>query len=525
MKYYYPLHFYLFTFLALFCTAAFSQPVIEWQKTYGGSNNDWDSKIIRTSDHGYLLFGSSNSNDKDVSGNHGFYDFWLVRTDSTGNIAWTKSFGGTKNDFAKCALTTTDGGFIIAGSSESNDGDLTKNQGLTDLWIIKITEAGLLEWQYSYGGSGYDEAIDIKATSDGNFIILGNTTSTDGDIQLNHGSSDIWLVKIDENGSIISQKTYGGSSDDFAATIEETDDSGFIIAGSSLSTDGDIETHYGITSNADYFIIKTDDLGAKQWVKNYGGNNSDMLGQLIKTPDGGYLLCGFSNSDNGDVTGNHGNYDAWLIKISQTGGVQWQKSVGGSDEDIAKSISIRSDGDYMLCGTTSSNDGQVAGNRGNKDFWIVRLNNSGPVLWQKCLGGTNVEEACMALLPDDESFIISGFSNSVDGDITINNGDFDYWLLKLSNLSVLPEFSFNTTDLFSIYPNPSTSGKIQISFNGTISENIHADIISIEGSVIFSTDFPSSSVGTVDISKLPKSMYFLRLTGNNITGIQKFVVQ
>ena len=148
MKYFHLVNLFILAFSPLFCISAYSQPTIEWQKTYGGSNNDWDSKIIRTADHGYLLFGSSNSNDKDVSGNHGFYDFWLVRTDSTGTIAWTKSFGGTKNDYAKCALSTTDGGFIITGSSESSDGDLTLNKNLTDLWVLRFAGMAIfLRWQ------------------------------------------------------------------------------------------------------------------------------------------------------------------------------------------------------------------------------------------------------------------------------------------------------------------------------------------------------------------------------------------
>lgn len=525
MKRVYPLLLLTYVFSALLFFTSNSQPAISWQDTYGGSNSDWDSKVISTSDDGLLIFGSSNSDDKDVSSNHGFYDFWVVRTDYSGNIFWENNYGGSKNDYAKCAVETSDGGYIIAGSTESNDSDLTQNKGLTDIWIIKISSIGDLDWQFSFGGSGKEEAIDIKAVSDGNFIVLGSTTSSDSDITQNNGLSDFLLIKIDGAGNVLWQKTYGGSADEFASAVEETVDNGFIIAGSASSFDGDIESHYGLAGDSDYFILKTDNQGTKQWVKNYGGNYTDMLNQLIKTPDGGYMLCGFSNSDNGGVSGNHGNYDAWVIKISQTGGIQWQKSIGGSDEDVAKSITIDENGDYLLCGTTFSNDGQVSGNHGYQDMWAVKLNNSGPVIWQRCFGGTGVEEASSVLLLSDQSCIISGFSNSSDGDLNGSNGNFDYWLMKLPDLSSLDDYAFTNALQFDIYPNPSVTGKISIRTNNSVSDDIYTEIISTDGSVIVSKYFGRNSEVFIDVSEFPKGLFLLRLTCNNDSYSRNFIVQ
>jgi hypothetical protein len=503
----------------------FSQPIIEWQKTYGGSYIECNSFVIPTTDDGYLIAGSSNSNDIDVSGNHGGFDFWVLQTDAAGEITWQKSYGGSLNEGAQRTIQTSDGGFVIVGYSESTDGNLTGNHGLKDMWILKVKADNSIAWQKNIGGSADDEAADIIEATDGSYIILGNTASTDGDIQQNKGFTDYWILNIDTAGTLLWQKTFGGSSDDIASSVLQTDDGGFILAGSSFSTDGDIVNHYYTNNYSDYFIIKLDAQGNKEWVKNYGGNATDNLTQILKTNDGGYMLCGFSDSDNGDVTGNHGSIDTWVIKISSTGGIQWQKSVGGSADDMAFSIAQRTDGDYVLCGNTASNDGMVSGHYGVKDIWVVRLNASGPLVWQKCFGGSLLDESYSMQLLDDESCVISGYSGSSDYDLTSNHGDLDLWFLKLSNLSALEDFKFNGSQLFSIYPNPVSSGNVTVKINDIANASFTADIIDITGRKLFTEIISGNTPATIDISYLSKGMYYIRLNGETLEATEKIIIQ
>jgi len=173
-----------------------AQPSIAWQNNLGGTDSDINPYIIKTADNGFLISGTSNSNDIDVMGNHGSFDFWIIKTDSTGNISWQKCFGGSNDDNAKKSVQTTDGGYFIVGSTKSNNGDVSINQGLKDIWLIKLNAAGSLEWQKTFGGTGDDEAVDIILSSDSNYVIAANTTSNNGDVLLNKGLNDYWLLKI-----------------------------------------------------------------------------------------------------------------------------------------------------------------------------------------------------------------------------------------------------------------------------------------------------------------------------------------
>jgi len=503
----------------------FSQPIIEWQKNYGGSYIECNSYVIPTSNNGYLIAASSNSNDIDVSGNYGGFDFWVLQTDATGTLVWQKSYGGSLNEGVHRAIQTSDGGIVVVGYAESSDGNLTGNNGLKDMWILKINADNSVAWQKNFGGSADDEATDIIEAADGSFIVIGNTSSTDGDVLQNKGFNDYWILNIDTAGTVIWQKTFGGSSDDIASSVVQTDDGGFIIAGSSFSTDGDIENHFYTNNYSDYFIIKTDDHGNKEWVKNYGGNATDNLTQILKTGDGGYMLCGFSDSDNGDVTGNHGNMDTWVIKISSTGGIQWQKSVGGSADDMAFSITQRTDGDYVLCGNTASDDGMVSGNYGVKDIWVVRLNASGPVVWQKCLGGSMLDDSYSMQLLDDENCVISGYSGSSDDDVTSNHGDLDLWLLKLSNLSALENFTFSGEEFLSVYPNPVSSETVTLKINGNTKASYTAEMNDVTGRKMFTQIIEGNIPKSIDISMLSKGIYFISIDGETIKSTEKIIIQ
>jgi uncharacterized repeat protein (TIGR01451 family) len=223
---------------------------ITWQKSLGGSGSDKAQSIQQTVDGGYIVAGYSNSNDGDLTGNNGSYDYWVVKLDVTGNISWQKSLGGSGTDKAQSIQQTTDGGYIVAGFSNSNDGDVTGNNGSYDYWVVKIDASGNITWQKSLGGTWYDKAYSIQQTTDGGYIVAGESACNDGDVTVNNGWYDYWLVKLDASGNIIWQKSLGDTDAQYARSIQQTIDGGFIIARyDSLSQ---------APWNRDFWIVKLD---------------------------------------------------------------------------------------------------------------------------------------------------------------------------------------------------------------------------------------------------------------------------
>ncbi len=245
---------------------------------------------------------------------HGQQDTWVVKLDASGEIEWERSYGGSDSEAAFSFQQTSDGGFIVAGSTRSTDGDVTEYLGDWDMWVLKLDGAGAIEWQRSMGGSGEDGASSIQQTNDGGYIVSGSTTSSDGDVDQNQGSSDYWVVKLLGNGEIEWQKTYGGPSSDGPRTIEQTGDGGYIIAGSTNSSSGDITNYNG--GWFDQWVVRLDQYGTLLWEKAMGGSADDRVGGMCSSLDGGYVVVGFSNSDDGDVTSLFPGYDLWVVKLA-----------------------------------------------------------------------------------------------------------------------------------------------------------------------------------------------------------------
>jgi hypothetical protein len=198
---------------------SFAQPTIQWQNAMGGTGRDFGYSVIQTSDGGYITIGESRSNNGDVSGHHigsggnDDCDVWVVKTDAGGSIQWQKSYGGTTHDFSGAIIQTSDGGYAIAASASSTNGDVSGNHGSFDAWILKINATGIIQWQKCYGGTKIETAESIAQTADGGFIIGGSTSSTDGDVIGNHGTAaDIWVIKIDGAGALQWQKCLGGTN-------------------------------------------------------------------------------------------------------------------------------------------------------------------------------------------------------------------------------------------------------------------------------------------------------------------------
>jgi len=424
--------------LLTFNVKAQNQSYVQGEKSLGASHQELAYSIQQTTDGGCIIAGYSNSYTGDVIGNHGGNDCWIVKLTQTGEIQWKKCLGGTNQDEASCARQTNDGGYIVAASCYSQDGDVKGNHGGWDYWVIKLTAAGNIKWQKCLGGTHNEFAQSIRQTADGGYIVAGYSNSNDGDITNHHGgqrANDYWVVKLDSAGSMQWQKSLGGGSNDYAYSVVQTVDGGYVVAGSSQSNNGDVTGNHG---NGDCWLVKLSATGRIQWKKCLGGSSSEDARSIEQTRDGGFIIGGTSSSQNGDVSGNHGGSpDYWVVKLDTTGTIQWQKCLGGTYEEYGQSIAQTEEGGYIVAGSSTSNDGDVSGHHGivgsyYTDYWVVKLDKLGGIKWQHSLGGTELDYAQSIQQTKDRNYIVAGYSGSDDGDVSGYLGQLDYWIVKLS---------------------------------------------------------------------------------------------
>jgi uncharacterized delta-60 repeat protein len=310
-------------------------------------------------------------------------------------ITWAKTYGGVNDDIAHSIQQTSDGGFIVAGETSSS------GAGFVDFWISKLNANGEVVWQKTYGGINDDIAYSIQQTSDG-FIVAGMSSS------FGNLFGDIWVLKLNANGDVDWQKTYGGSGSNSARCIQQISD-GFIVAG---------ETSSSGAGNADFWILKLNSSGNPVWQKTYGGSGVDKIHSIQHTSDG-FIVAGETDSFGA------GNADFWVLKLDSSGNVLWQKTYGESGYDIANFIQQTSDGGFIVAGETSSFGA------GNADFWVLKLDSSGNVLWQKTYGGVNNDITPSIQETLDGGFIVAGETSSFGA------GNADFWVLKLDSAGVI----------------------------------------------------------------------------------------
>lgn len=417
-------------------------PLKEMRNLYGGSNSDQFSDMLPTSDGGYLICAVASSSDGDVIGNHGGFDGWLVKIRSTGDIEWQKTYGGTGDDYLQNFIQTPDGGYILCGGTRSLNGDVTGNHGGNDGWVVKVSSTGTLEWQKAYGGTGDDNFRRILATSDGGYLLAGASSSSNGDVTTNQGGTDAWVVKISNTGTLQWQKTYGGTANDNFVIASQTSDGGYLLSGNAANSSGDITGNHGAL---DGWVVKINSTGTLQWQKTYGGTQIDVFRDMVATPDGGYLISGNTASSDGDVTGNHGDVDGWVVKIGNTGILEWQKTYGGSLAELFYSLLPASDGGYVVLGHSRSSDGDVTVNYGEADLWAVKVSNTGTLQWQKSYGGTGADFS-FSIKNSNGGYCILGYSASNDTNVAgPNHGSNDGIIFKLDSNGNIQGFYDDTS--------------------------------------------------------------------------------
>ena len=355
--------------------------------------------------------------------------FCLVLFGQAPSVIWSKTYGGPNGDYAWSIVPTSDGGYVVAGYVESAGGDITGYHGNTavnDIWVTKIDVNGKIQWKRCLGGLSLEMGGFIRQIADGGYILFAESASDKCNTNGINGGQ-FWLVKLAPNGDVQWQKKYGGSRNEYAFAMDLTPDGGYILAGSTESMDGDVTGNHGYF---DWWVTKVDAAGNLQWQKSLGGTQEDQAFAIKSTPDGNYIVAGITKSGDGDVTGYHGGMDAWIVKLNNTGNLVWQKCLGGTGGETARSIAMTSDGNYMIGASSSSNDGDVASAKGAEDFWFVKMNPSGNIIWQKTYGGSRNEELFDIKQTSDGGYVAVGTSESFDKDLNCNAGVRDMWIIK-----------------------------------------------------------------------------------------------
>ncbi|WP_461086205.1 PKD domain-containing protein [Spirosoma flavus] len=431
-------------------------PSSVWDKSFGGAIDDQLRSMVATSDGGFLLGGYSSSfatgGNKSAT-NYGRNDYWVVKVTGAGDKVWDKSFGGTNEDFLFATVPTSDGGFLLGGHSYSpgDGGNKTApNYGGTDYWVVKINGNGDKIWEKTFGGTGDDQLRALVPTLDGGFLLGGASNSPVSASAVNgnktapgYGANDYWVVKIDASGNKVWDKSFGGATDDIALAMSANSDGTFLLGGYSNSgqTGNRTATNYGLT---DFWAVKVDASGNKVWDKSFGGTSEDQLRSMVATSDGGFLLGGASASPatGGNKTAaNYGLDDYWVVKINSGGDKVWDKTYGGAVDDILFTMLAVADDSFLLGGYSSSASdagNKTATNFGSNDYWVVKINKNGEKIGEKSFGGSTDDQLRTLLSTSDGGFVLGGIStspisaNAAAGNKTATNyGSNDFWVLKI----------------------------------------------------------------------------------------------
>ena len=370
------------------CCASAEEPRMEWSKTFGGMSLDEGRLVQQTSDGGYIIAGWT------ASFGAGSTDVYLIKTNKEGNEEWSKTFGGSSLEFGYSVQQTSDGGYILTGETRSF------GVGKSDVHLIKTDKEGNEEWSKTFGGQDFDWGYSVRQTSDGGYIIAGCTSS------FGAGNYDVYLIKTNKEGNEEWSKTFGGTGPEYGFSVQQTSDDGYIISGYTQSSGA---------GGHDVYLIKTDEEGNEEWSKTFGGSDYDCGRSVQQPSDGGYIIAG-----------NRGGFvaaDVYLIKTDEEGNEEWSRIFGGSSLDYGFSVQQTSDDGYIIAGSTGSFGA------GSRDVYLIKTNVEGNEEWSETFGGTGPEEGYSVQQTSDGGYIIAGSTGSFGVGV-------DVWLIKLAAVVV-----------------------------------------------------------------------------------------
>lgn len=353
-----------------------------------------------------------------------------------------KTYGGSQQDDALSVVETLGGNIAVLGFTQSSDGDIEgKSTTDSDYWLLKLDKDLNILWQKTFGGSSDDRGQDIVATSDGGFLITGYSRSNDGDVSQNFGFHDFWVLKLNANGDVIWEQSFGFSGNDRSFSAIETLDGGYFVSGfldvSASEGDGNdngtsgrpksILAKHGV---GEFWGIKLKPDGQIEWRRYFGGSNNDRSYDVLQASDGNIIMLGSSESDDFDVSNPQGSYDFWAVKVNLSGDMIWQRNFGGSSIDIGYAAINSQDNQFLFTGDTRSNDGDVDGFKGNTDYWLVKFDDNANLIWQTTYGGSDFDSARSVLQLQSGDVLITGSSRSSDVQVSQNFGQNDVWIVQ-----------------------------------------------------------------------------------------------
>jgi len=439
-------------FFCLMTLTVAQVPNVDWDKALGGSNYEEIHSLTATRDGGVLAaMATVSPGDGDIVGErYGSWDYWVVKLDAAGNEEWQRRFGGDDEDRLWVSTQTRDGGYLLGGSSYTNaNGDKSEpSRGENDYWIIRLDAAGNMLWEKTIGGDGLDQLQGgVRETPDGGFILAGYSDSNaSGDkTGANRGDWDYWVVKTDAQGNVLWDKTIGGTERELLYGLDLTRDGGFILAGASWSGVGGDKDDF-LRGLNDAWLVKLDGAGNIQWQRTIGGNWEDVPYDIIESKDGGYIFCALSGSDvvNEKTEPKFGFGDYWIVKTDETGNPIWDRVFGSDNSDTPYNLRENRRGNILVAGVSHSEAGgnKIASTKGLSDYWLVYLTPDGDKIWDESYGGADDDALTEMELGPNGSIYLAGHSASGStGNRTEDSRGFnDSWILKTA-CDVLAEVS------------------------------------------------------------------------------------
>ncbi|RYM35595.1 T9SS type A sorting domain-containing protein [Brumimicrobium glaciale] len=516
-------------FLSLFSISQTLQ--ITSQYVIGGDLNDFARSGIRVNNK-TIIGGDSysgSSGDK-TTANYGGSDLWILSLDNSNSLEWQNNFGGASNDLMVKMMETSDGNLLVGSSSESgiNGNKTAPNKGGFDFWLIKLDDLGNEIWQKSYGGSGDEYLGDIVELADGSILLVGQTLSPiSGDKTENsYGQSDCWIVKIDGDGNVIWDKTIGGSDDEGLTSVAIDENENIIISGSSKSPISGLKTE-GSYGSYDIWVLKLDSNGNILWDKTIGGNGGDLSSNLIYSDNRvyviGYSLSGISGTK---TESSRGVFDIWVTKLDQDGNVLLDRTCGGNNTDQPSQAMITNSGELLVAGVSDSGisgEVEISSHNNSLDFWIIIADTSDlSIKSQFKFGGDQDEVSPTILQTENNSLLLFGASQS---DISGDKTEPNKGQNDFWILELSTDLStsdFNKEESLSIYPNP-TSNTFKIS-NLPSGESYDLNVLDMMGKSVLQSKV-SSINNTVNVNSLSPGMYTLQMFDSNKKYTSKLIVE
>lgn len=497
---------------------------IQEQLTYGGDNLDFGQSLLLLSDGSIIIHGwsaSGISGDKTLT-SYGGSDLWMIKLNSDYSLAWQKEFGGSGSESGTMVIETSDGNLLLACSSDSpiSGNKSVSGYGGSDIWVVKIDIDGNILWQDVYGGSGSDEFSSITEDSIGDVVFCGSSNSSiSGNKSENSfGLKDFWIVKIDQTGNIIWDKTIGGSDQDKAYDISLDSFDNIFVSGDSFSNISGVKTQNAFGLN-DYWIVKLNPNGNYQWDQTFGGDDAEYAPTTVFNQASIYIVGYSLSGDTGNKTVvGFGSADMWILKLDMTGAIIWQKTVGGTGIDSSGDLILSNDDQLLLFGTSDSDiSGLKSENSisGSSDYWIVSLDTNGNFIWDKTLGGDQLDGAYSILEKSDNNYLLFGYSESnISGDKDENSrGLSDYWIVEItSNVGVEV---IEKNDII-VYPNPTTG---ILNFSQSVND---FQVLNCTGEIVLKDS--NNSTTSVNLEMLAPGLYYVSFIYDGNTYLQRVIV-